>query len=56
MANETPSRPPPPFVANAPLNFHFDYLTTSLNEIAGATSLISVGHLGRRQGHLHLHN
>jgi len=24
--------------------------------IAGATSLISVGHLGRRQGHIHLHN
>ena len=28
MANETPSRPPP-FMANAILNFHFDFLTTS---------------------------
>ena len=32
MALETPSRPPPPpFMANAILNFHFDYLTPSLN-------------------------
>ena len=31
MANETPSRPPP-FMANAILNFHFDYLHTSLIE------------------------
>ena len=31
MALETPSRPPPPFMANAILNFHFDYLTTSLS-------------------------
>ena len=30
MALETPSRPPPAFMANAILNFHFDYLTTSL--------------------------
>ena len=30
MANETPSRPPPPFMANAILNFHFDYLNPSL--------------------------
>ena len=30
MANETPSRPPPPFMANAILNFHFDFLHTSL--------------------------
>ena len=30
MALETPSRPPPPFMANAILNFHFDYLHTSL--------------------------
>ena len=30
MANETPSRPPPPFMAKAILNFHFDYLHTSL--------------------------
>ena len=29
MANETPSRPPP-FMANAILNFHFDFLHTSL--------------------------
>ena len=29
MANETPSRPPP-FMANAILNFHFDYVTPSL--------------------------
>ena len=29
MANETPSRPPP-FMANAILNFHFDYLHPSL--------------------------
>ena len=29
MALETPSRPPP-FMANAILNFHFDYLTPSL--------------------------
>ena len=32
MANETPSRPPPPpFMANAILNFHFDYVTPSLS-------------------------
>ena len=30
MANETPSRPPPPFMANAILNFHFDFPGTSL--------------------------
>ena len=30
VALETPSRPLPPFMANAILNFHFDYLTTSL--------------------------
>ena len=29
MANKTPSRPPPP-MANAILNFHFDFLTPSL--------------------------
>ena len=29
MANETPSRPPP-FMANAILNFHFDFPGTSL--------------------------
>ena len=34
MANETPSRPPPPFMANAILNFHFDYLNPSLTNIA----------------------
>ena len=33
MANETPSRPPPPFMANAILNFHFDYLTPSLSRV-----------------------
>ena len=32
MALETPSRPPPPFMANAILNFHFDYLNTSLSK------------------------
>ena len=31
MANETPSRPPPPFMANAILNFHFDFLNPSLS-------------------------
>ena len=32
MANETPSRPPPPpLMANAILNFHFDFLTPSLS-------------------------
>ena len=30
VALETPSRPSPPFIANAILNFHFDFLTTSL--------------------------
>ena len=30
VALETPSRPPPPFMAKAILNFHFDYLTPSL--------------------------
>ena len=35
MAHENPSRPPsPPFMANAILNFHFDYLTTSLSSCA----------------------
>ena len=32
MANETPSRPPP-FMANAILNFHFDYVTPSLSVV-----------------------
>ena len=31
VALETPSRPPPPFMANTILNFHFDYLNTSLS-------------------------
>ena len=31
MANETPSRPPP-FMANAILNFHSDFLNPSLIE------------------------
>ena len=26
-----PLKPPPPFMANAILNFHFDFLNTSLN-------------------------
>ena len=30
VALETPSRPPLPFMANAILNFHFDFLNTSL--------------------------
>ena len=30
MANETPSRPTPPLMANAIKNFHFDYRHTSL--------------------------
>ena len=34
MANETPSRPTPPFMANAILNFHFDYLNPSLSCLA----------------------
>ena len=33
MANETPSRPPLPLMANAIINFHFDFLTPSLIEI-----------------------
>ena len=33
MALETPSRPPPPFMANAILNFHFDFLHPSLMQI-----------------------
>ena len=33
MANETPSRPPPPFMANAILNFHFDYRHPSLTHL-----------------------
>ena len=41
MANETPSRPPPPFMANAILNFHFDYWHTSLtNEQKWCKSLV----------------
>ena len=31
VALETPSRPPAPFMANTILNFHFDYLITSLS-------------------------
>ena len=31
VALETPSRPRPPFMANAILNFHFDFLHTSLS-------------------------
>ena len=34
MALETPSRPPPPFMANAILNFHFDFLNPSLKLMA----------------------
>ena len=30
VALKTPSRPPPPSMANTILNFHFDYLTNSL--------------------------
>ena len=30
VALETPSRPPPPVMANTILNFHFDYLNPSL--------------------------
>ena len=33
VALETPSRPPPPFMANTILNFHFDYWNTSLSVI-----------------------
>ena len=33
MALETPSRPPP-FMANAILNFHFDFLKPSLKQFA----------------------
>ena len=33
VALETPSRPPPPFMANTILNFHFDCLNPSLIEI-----------------------
>ena len=42
MALETPSRPPaPPFMANAILNFHFDYLTPSLRmNVAPEASLV----------------
>ena len=32
MALETPSRPHPPFMANAILNFHFDFLKPSLTD------------------------
>ena len=39
MANETPSRPPP-FMANAILNFHFDFLHTSL--IVGQSHSVQV--------------
>ena len=31
MWHSRPPRDPPPFMANAILNFHFDYLTTSLS-------------------------
>ena len=33
MALETPSRPPLPFMANAILKFHFDFLKPSLMKI-----------------------
>ena len=39
MALETPSRPPPP-MANAILNFHFDYLNPSLIREGGKMSLL----------------
>ena len=35
-ALETPSRPPPPFMANAILNFHFHYLTPYLINTAAS--------------------
>ena len=41
MANETPSRPPPSFMANAILNFHFDFLNPSLTIIYSWTSDLS---------------
>ena len=39
VALETPSGPPPPFMANTILNFHFDYWHTSLRAITSAHSL-----------------
>ena len=39
MANETPSRPPP-FMANAILNFHFDYVTPSLIDVVADIYLL----------------
>ena len=43
VALETPSRPPP-FMANAILNFHFDYLNTSLTK--GLCKLLEQGASG----------
>ena len=34
VALETPSRPPPPFMAKTILDFHFNYLTPSLMTMA----------------------
>ena len=34
MANEAPPRPPPPLMANAIKNFHFDFLKPSLNTLS----------------------
>ena len=38
VALETPSRPPPPFMANAILNFHFDFPHPSLRNTAGQSA------------------
>ena len=35
VALETPSRPPPPFMVNTILNFHFDYRHPSLRDLFG---------------------
>ena len=39
VALKTPSRPPPPFMANTILNFHFDYLNTSLSNVLNQLAL-----------------
>ena len=52
VALETPSRPPPPFMANAILNFHFDFLKPSLmtflrsdvNQFKRVINFLFVGH------------
>ena len=60
MANETPSRPPLPFMANAILNFHFDFLHPSLSHRRyikwGETIQMPCSQAGTLRDHIKTHS